>query len=345
MISHRFGVAAAAALILLTGCLPYSCRREESTELMPSDSLSRELAAGVAVDTLELDWSRSASSDAALVHPRTVRFGDRHTDTLYVSDAETGIVYVFDTSGSFQSAIETTEIPYLAGVRADTLAVFDPSGPAMHLLVDGRPAEMISIQDTGRSSESLVYGAFGRDIYYKRVDENEDSFVARVRRDGTLGQRHRLPGPVWRHAGLLRTWGDSVISLSGFRPVIDIVTEDAEVDTLALRGFDSPMLRRTRAFLVGDIHEPPLITSSAAPSGDYLFVLNMRAGWLQIDAFDRSGLLVRRLTEREPAYRKAFFPQDLDVRRRGDGRYEMAVVLTQPEPELRYYVWQPPADF
>lgn len=361
MIRHRPGIAAAAALLLLTGCLPYSCRREESTVLMSADSVSRALADDVAMDTLALDWTHGTANGRALQHPRTVRFGPAQSDTLYVSDVEAGLIFVFDTAGTFIDEIETVDVPFLAGVRGDTVAVFDPSGPAMHFLVDGESVEIVPIQDPELPRTALVYGAFGDAVYYKRVDADGESFVAEVSRDGTLRVRHPLPGPHWRHAGLLRVWGDTVISLSGFRPVIDVVTPSGTmdtpggtgntpgdtagfpsgtVDTLALRGFDSPMLARTRSFLMGDIHEPPLLSSSAAASADLLFVLNMRTGWLQVDVFDQSGHLVHRLTERGRTYRKAFFPQDLDVRRRADGSYAIAVAFTAPEPEVRLYAWQ-----
>ena len=340
MTTQRAGIVVAAALLLLSGCLPYSCRREESTALMPSDSVSREMAAAVATDTLRLVWTHSVAGDRALLHPRTVRFGAAGRDEIYVSDVEAGAVFVFDTVGSLRHVIETVEVPYLAGIRGDTIAVFAPSGPSIHLLVDGKPVDTLAISDPERPRTSLVYGAFGPSAYYKRVDDAE-TFVAEVRRDGTLGARVSLPGPHWRHAGMLRFWDDIVVSLSGFRPVVDLVRPGKGVDTLALRGFDSPMLARSRSFLTADVDEPPLLSSSAAASGDLLFVVNLRAGWLQIDAFDRSGRLVHRLTERGRSYRRAFFPQDLDVRRGTGGSYIIAVVFSAPEPAVSLYAWDP----
>lgn len=341
MTRYRFSAAAAAALLLLSGCLPYSCRREESAALMPADSLSREMAAAVPMDTLELVWTRQGGDRRDFVRPRTVRFGAGRTDTIYVSDAEHGLLFTFGTTGTFLREIETTSVPYLAGVRHDTVAVFDPGELAIHLIVDGEPVDTVSIADDARPKTALVYGAFGGGIYYKRVDSDAESFIAEVGRDGAVRARHRLAGPHWRHAGLLRMWGDSLLSLSGFRPVVDIVTKAERVDTLALKGFDSPMLSRSRSFMIGDVHEAPLLSSSAAASGDLLFVLNMRPGWLRLDAFDRSGRLVHRLTERDRAYRSAYFPQDLDVRRRADDTYAFAVVFSDPEPSLRLYSWRP----
>lgn len=339
MIPSRASIAAAVLLVLLSGCLPYSCRREESSALLPADSLSRTLAAAIAVDTLELRWASDGGPDETLEHPRTVRFGPAGSDTIYVSDAEMGRLFVFDTDGSLRRTLATVDVPFLAGVAADTVAVFDPSVPAFQFLVDGEAVETVSIDDAGRPRTALVYGAYGDGrLYYKRVDTEKESFVAQVNPNGELSERHILEGPQWRHAGLLRLWGDSVLSLSGYRPVMDVV-DDGRTDTLALHGFDSPMLARTRSFMMGDVREAPLLSSSAAPSGDFLFVLNMRPGWLQIDVFDRRGQLVRRLTERKPDYQSSFFPQDLDVRRLTDGSHAIAVAFSAPRPSVRYYTW------
>ncbi len=90
----------------------------------------------------------------------------------------------------------------------------------------------------------------------------------------------------------------------------------------------------------GDVHEPPLLSASAAPAGNLLFVLNMRAGWLQVDVFGRDGRLLRRLLPPERVYRNAFLPQDLDVRVTPEG-YEIAVVISRPEPVLQVFRWEP----
>ena len=78
------------------------------------------------------------------------------------------------------------------------------------------------------------------------------------------------------------------MSLSGFRPVVNLLPRDfrdgTTPDSLALVGFGSPMLERRYAFGQGDATEAPLLTPAAAPVGDTLFVLNLRPGWVQIDA-------------------------------------------------------------
>ncbi len=363
------GTWAAVLLVLLSGCLPYSCRREESTALMPADSASRQIAALVEADTLEHLWSVEEPLD----YPRTVRFGAVPLSgpddgaVIFVGDVERNALLSFDETGALQREVSDLSIPYVAGVRNDTVAVFSADAAAVHFLVDGQIARSISIEDPDRSNRALLYAAYGKDLFYKRVDET--GVIARVDRRGRMIDRYPLPGPQWRHAGLLRMWGDTLVSLSGYRPVADLLAgkrdrlvgdtsrqstntsrtagdtsrtagdSSPRLDTLALQGFDSPMLARSRAFMLGDVTEAPLLTSSAAPAGDLLFVLNMRAGWLQVDVFDREGRLQNRLVERDQAYQKSFFPQDIDVRKAGDGTYQIVVVVSEPSPQLRLYAW------
>lgn len=326
-------------LVTLTGCLPYSCRPEASTELMPSDSLSREIAATVPADTIDLVWT----AGDRLEYPRTVRFATE--DSLFVSDVERDAVLLFDSSGTFLREIATFEVPYIAGIRGDTLAVFSPAGPMVRLYHNGEVVRELAIEDPDRPASALVYAAFGEDLYYKRVGPEGGSFIARVSRNGQLEDRAELKGPYWRYAGLLRASDGRIISLSGFRPVVDVLEggtaqDPTTLDTLALRGFDSPMLARSRSFVLGDVTEAPLLSSAAAIEDSQLFVVNIRAGWLQIDVFGPDGNLRRRLVQREPGYQKSFFPQDIDVQRRSDGSYRLAVALSEPSPELRLYTWQ-----
>ena len=346
MNGQRFSAIAAAALLLLSGCLPYSCRRQESVALAPADSLSRALAVSVPMDTLALAWTRPIVADEGNAYPRTVRFGPASAGPIYLSDAEQALVFVFDISGAPIDTFPAPNIPWLAGVQADTVALFEPETPAMHFFVAGEPVGTLPIRDEERSDAALTYGAFSNHtVYYKRVDPERGGFVAEIDPSGHAATRHSLPGPYWRHAGMLRFWGDSLLSLSGFRPVVDIIPLDEPpgepIDTLALRGFDSPMLARSLAWMQGDVHKAPLLTPSAAAEHDLLFVLNLRAGWLRIDAFDRTGRLVHRLTEPERAWDASFFPQDLTVRRQADETWAIAVAVSSPEPELRLYRWTP----
>ncbi len=342
MNEHRLRAFAAAALLLLSGCLPYSCRRQESTALAPADSLSRALALSIPMDTLALAWTRPIVAERGDAYPRTVRFGPARADPIYLSDAAQALVFVFDLSGALVDTFAAPKIPWIAGMQGDTVAVFEPETPAMHFFAEGEPVGTIPIRDEARSDAALVYGAFGNHtIYYKRVDPETGGFVAEIDSSGHAATRHILPGPHWRHAGMLRLWGDSLLSLSGFRPVVDVIARDEPLDTLALHGFDSPMLARSNSWVQGDVHEAPLLTPSAAAENNLLFALNLRAGWLRIDAFDRTGRLVRRLTEPERAWDASFFPQDLTVRRQADGTWVIAVAVSSPEPELRLYRWTP----
>ena len=181
-------------------------------------------------------------------------------------------------------------------------------------------------------------------IYVKVVPKDEAGYVARLDSQGRVQARAPLPGPQWRHAGLLRSWDDALLSLSGFRPVVDVFSADLStpLDTLPLVGFDSPMLRRTFAFIQGETYEAPLLSSSAAPAGDRLFVLNMRPGWLRLDVYDRAGYLQHVLVQPDPAYDKDFYPIDLAVQPSGGGRYAIAVAVVKPVPEVKLYRWDLP---
>lgn len=340
------GAACSAVLIslllVLSGCLPYSCRRTESTRLFPADSLSRQTAETVPADTLRAEWTVTGTGDEHFGFPRTVRFAEG--DTIYVGDAERNSVFIVDDGEiAREIVLEGVEAPYLAGLRHDTVSIFSPASLSFYHLHDGRITDSTSIQDTGRKETSLVYGAAGERLYYKRLDSEDDGFIASFTRDGAPIDTTWLPGPHWRRSGLMKLWGDTLVSLSGFRPVVDFIpTDDIErsVDTLALVGFDSPMLARSRSFMLGETHEAPLLSSSAAAVGDRLFVLNMRAGWLQVDVFGRDGMLQRRLVQEDTDYRSAFFPQDIDVRRTDSG-YDIAVVFSQPEAALKLFRWIP----
>lgn len=338
------------ALLILSGCLPSSCRRTESTDLLPADSLSRRVAESVPADTMTLLWAASGSEVHQLEYPRTVRFGA--DGAIYVSDVERGSLFVFPHEASAREIpLPRVDVPYLAGVSGDTISIFSPSSLTMYRLVDGDLVDSTSIEDPQRIESSLVYGAANDLVYYKRVGPEQEGMILTLAADGRTIDSTSLSGPHWRHAGLLKMWGDTLVSLSGFRPVVDLIPISdravmggaiATADTLSLVGFDSPMLARSHSFMRGDIHEAPLLSASAAPVGDCLFVLNMRPGWLQVDVFGRDGRLRKRLVQSTREYRSAFFPHDIDVRRTGKG-YQIAVILSEPSPEIRVLQWIPDA--
>lgn len=325
-------------LIFVSGCLPTACQRRESRALFPSDSLSRQLAELTPVDTLSLVWETSGNADQPLQYPRTVRFGD--DDKIYASDVQGNKVYEFLSSGVLNRIHESSlfSFPYLVGVQGDTLMVLNPDAQRIDFMYDGRSVKQISTPAEVPEKQRLQYATIeGDDIYYKVIGEDFDSYIAKLGMDGTVLEKTMLEGPLWRHAGMLRVWGDSLISLCGFRPVVDVVLPGGQLDTMLLSGFDSPIFPRSLAFMRGDVDEPPLLSPSAAISGDELYALNIRPGWLRIDQFDRQGNLQRRLVQDVPSFRKDFYPIDLDVRIAADSTIEMAVLFVEPEPKLALY--------
>lgn len=329
-------------LLTLSGCLPSSCQRIDARNITPADSLSREMAALVIPDTLTQVWHTEGFENHPLEYPRTVLFGG--DEQLYVSDAQRNSLYVFTTAGSFVEEVtwEEANLPYLAGIRGDTVLVFNPEAHRIEYLAQGERIHTVPTP-TDLPKRYLQYvTATDEALYFKTVGENFEGYIVRLDEQGAITDRYTLPGRYWRYAGLLRPWGDSLISLSGFRPVIDVLSPRGTLDTLALVGFDSPMLARSLAYMRGDAHDAPLLSPAAAPAGDWLFVLNMRPGWLQVDVYDRTGHLQHILVEDAPAYNKEYYPIDLAVREREPGQFELAVILVEPAPQITLYRWHMP---
>jgi hypothetical protein len=303
--------------------------------LFPADSLSRKIALTVEVDTLAPQWQFAGKP---LDHPRTVLYAA--DGSLLVSDTRRHEVLHFaDRTAPVTIAAPSFRFPYLAGLLADTLLVFNPEAGHIDFVIDGIVSRSIATPTDIPGHRPLQYAAAaGKDIYFKTVGEGEVGYIARMDRTGQESHRFGLPGPYWRHAGLLRPWGEDLLSLSGFRPVVDVVRGTA-LDTLALVGFDSPMLARSRNFAMGTTRDSPLLSASAAAAGDYLFVLNMRPGWLHVDVFDRNGVIVRTLTQPDPEARKRFYPLDIAVRQLSEVDFEIAIILSEPEPSLLVYRW------
>lgn len=329
--------------IWVPGCLPYSCQPQPNEALYPSDSLSRQVAEETPTDTLRRRWQTAGTEAHALAHPRTVRFVEG--SGLAVSDVERNSVFRFGADGRLVREVDGAgfRTPYLIGTRGDTLVVFNAESNRIDRVVDGRRVGP-SVSYERPAPETLVYMlATDTTMYAKVVGRNTDSFVARLGANARPTRRAPLRGAHWRYAGFLRAWGDTLVSLSGFRPVVDVLPHDfrdgATPDSLALVGFDSPMLERRYAFGQGDATEAPLLSPAAAPVGDTLFVLNLRPGWLQIDAYDRHGRLQRRLVERNEETNPNFYPLDLDARRTEDG-YAFAVTVRSPEPRLKVLEWR-----
>ncbi len=334
-----FGLA-----LLLTGCFPSSCRREEPTALLPSDSLSRQVAAAVPFDTLRLDWTVSATEALPLKRPRTVQFGP--DGLLYLSDAERHLLAVLDTTGALRDTLQPANLryPYLAGFYDDTLVVLAPEARQLVLIVERHVVQRIALPALLPDRALLYAVATPKGYFVKAVREGQEGVLVQLDRNGQIVRQQKLPEPYWRYAGFLRPWGDVLLSLAGFRPVIDRWWPDGRLDTLALVGFDSPMLARSRAFLVGEVHEPPLLTSSAVPVDSLLFVLNLRPGWVQIDVFGLSdGRLRHRLIAAAQRLNRRFYPHDLAVQCRKTSCL-LVVVLNDPEPRIVAYRWDRPGN-
>ncbi len=325
-------------LIFLSGCLPTACQRRESRALFPADSLSRTLAESTPIDTLSLVWETNGNIDQPLEYPRTVRFGD--DGRIYTSDVKSNKIFEFLPSGILNQTHESSlfSYPYLVGLEGDTLIVLNPDLQQIDFVQDGRLVRQVKLPEDGPQKQRLQYATVENEsIYYKVIGEGDPGFIVRLNDSGEVLQRVTLEGPMWRHAGMLRVWGDSLLSLCAYRPVADFVSPGGQVDTLHLSGFDSPMLARSRAFILGNIDEPPLLMPSAAILGNQLYALNMRPGWLRIDQFNRAGELQKRLVQDTPSFSKAFYPIDLDVRMAPDSTLELAVLFVEPEPRLALF--------
>lgn len=331
-------------LFTVSGCLPFSCQPGDPRALFPSDSLSRQMAESIAVDTLTTVWESRGGNDVQLSYPRTVRFSPQ--GTIYVSDGPNNQILEFlPEDGALESVLTSISYddPFIVGIRQDTLLVFNPGAKRVDFTLDGETAFHTRLPDMDSTVDDFQYvTASGSHIYYKMLGgDEEEGRLFQLDHSGAIVRQASIPPPNWRHAGMMRMWGDSLISFSGFRPMIHIFNAQNSLDSLALAGFDSPMLARTRAYSMGQLRQPPLLYSSAAPLGDQLYVLNLRPGWLRIDVFDRKGNLVNRLVQEGPGFNKNFFPVDIDARHREDGFVELIVAYIEPEPQITLYTWQP----
>ena len=316
---------------------------------MPADSLSRMIAATAEVDSLTLVWSSTGPESKRLQFPRTVRF--LPGGTLAVSDAQANVIHLFGTDGTHRGTVDPggLDVPYVAGARGDTLVVFSAGSDVIDLITwslsDGGSVTAQRVEGASRtlqrpSEQTLAYvAASDSNVYAKIVGSDVASTVGRVGPAGVISPAVELPGPYWRHAGFLRIWGNDLASLTGYRPVVDLLPLDtltARPDSLALVGFDSPMLERSYRFLTGDVDNAPVLTASATPVGNKLYVLNLRPRTLHVDVFGRDGRLRRRLAGPGAQRTGDYYPRDLAVQRRAD-TLDVAVVTTSPQRELLLY--------
>lgn len=335
-------------LIALTGCLPHGCQRRAPNALLPADSLSRQTAAEVTPDTLVRTWTHTGPEAGPLSYPSTIARSP--AGDLWVADAQNAAIYRYAADGSFRDTISVGAFsyPFLAGFRGDTLLVVSRGTGTLHFVRDGAVRRSIELPEgdglaaTAARGEIFVKSA-GSDSWWSRP---EPGYVARLTARGERADPQvALEGPIHAHRGFLRSWGDTLLSLSGYRPAIDVLLPNGRLDTLRLEGFDSPMLARRRAFRRDEVDTPPLLTSSAVPLGDHLYVLNLRTKHLRVDVYDREGRLQRVLVEPPPEDLEApdYFPLDLAVYR-GESAVEslrIVVVTHRPEPAVRAYAIRP----
>ena len=324
------------------GCLPSSCHRIEPRDIAPQDSLSRRIAESLAPDTIVSQQTYTGTVDRALEWPRTVLLDA--VGHVYVGDTKRHSIFAFDRGGELLREISWPEarFPYLAGWRDDTLVVLAPgeSQATVNYVTDSLRVRSFNTPDV--PGGTLQYAAAADSfIFLKAVTQADTHFVWQLNHHGDILAEAPLQGTSWDHAGLLRADGNLLFSLTGFFPRIFVWEDGLTKDpvTLRLRGFDSPMLRRSWAFLQGSTRNAPLVTSSAVPAGDYWFVLNLRPGWLRIDVYDTGGNLKNILIEQDPGYRKQFYPLDIAVRMVSEGVYDMAVALVTEVPAVRRYTW------
>ena len=331
MLERRFLLASALLLILAQiACLP-SSQRQITHELTPGDSLSREIAAAAPIDSLQMVSVIYGTEESPMELPTSLEWlPDSLGGKLFVVDTRRASLHVIGRDGVYEEEWQPDglEYPYAAGVRGDTLVLLNRGQNRLDFV---REAEIV------RSSplpEEEISAALVTDseIFVKRSDEKAIRLL-RVSESGALVASYNLPGPYWRHIGFLRAWGDSLLSLSGYRPVVDVLAMDAPdgaaADSMALAGFDSPQLVRSNQYMLGEVDKPPLLVSSAAPFGDNLFVLNLRADHIRIDVYDREGRIERVLVYTDVEALPNAFPVDIAIRQDGDALL-FALVMQNP---------------
>ena len=352
---------AALLTVVLAGCLP-TCRREEDKRLTPADSAGRAVSLAAGADTLVPLWSRDARTMPGLQYPRTLRFtpvGGALGGRLVVADPATGDLWTIGPGGApaRRHALGLSG-PYLAGFRSDSVVVYEVGVNRFSIVAaDSAGALRVArrVPFTGLPSDQTLvrYGAAWLGGFaVKYSSEESGAGLLLLDASGRVRHRERLAGPHWRFAGPLRTSGDTLVSVCGFRPVVDRFTASVDSsgaapklvvrrDSEALVGFDSPMLARSRRFLTGDVSSPPLLLPSVAVLGaGELVALNLRLGWIEADRYGPDGRLRARIVERLVTLNPDVLPDDLDARRLADGSLEIVVAVPRPRGRIVAFRWR-----
>ena len=329
------------ASLLFAGCLPSSNQRKLKRALFPSDSLSRQIAEATPVDTLQLVRRVDAPPEAILEYPTSL--GLLADGRIVVAETQRGALVTFDVQGGYERALqyEGFSYPFLAGTKGDTVAVLNRGAHRVDYVVGDDVVHAVAVPEARNGNALLTSDG----LYYKTAVEGEGTTLYRFDDAGAEQDRWTLQGPYWRHLGFLRSWSEQVLALSGYRPVVDVLApytpSGSTLDTLALVGFDSPQLERSRLWAAGDVDEPPLLTPAAAALDDRLFVLNARPGWLRIDVYARGegGLRLQRiLLQPNPTMDNQLLYVDLAARR-VPGGVEFVALTTKPRPGFAFYFW------
>lgn len=327
--------------LTVSGCLPSSCTRIESRDITQADSLSRAIARVMTPDTLTI-LDVIASEDNLLAHPRTLGYDPM--GVLWVTDTGNHTLLSFDERGELVSA-DTLQgiIPYLAGFTGDSVYVYSPLDHSVYMRNSTGISDPIALEGDFPVAEALSYLVRTPSGFVSKVvADGFNGYLGVHNSRGALLERVSLEGPSWRYAGLLKGSTGVVYSLAGYRPVVHRL-RGGLLDSLILVGYDSPMLARSLQFLQGTTNQPPLLMASASITEDFMFVLNMRPGWLNIDVYDLEGRLQYILTQPDPSFSPDFYPSDIAVRRWGSDGFEIAVALTKFQPRIERYRWVPPA--
>ncbi|MEL6614724.1 MAG: hypothetical protein AAFQ43_03250 [Bacteroidota bacterium] len=349
----------AGLAVVLTGCLP-SSQKQNTRALTPADSAATAIAEAVPADSLVEVWTAPIGDRAfAPTGLAWVQPDSGAAARLAVIETRDGAIHLLSARGDSVGTWPLAEgsFPYLAGTLGDTVAVFARGVPEIQWVT---AAGVVRRMETPEEASAALVES-GRTVV--RVGGGpSDASAALVRLSASGAETSRHPIAVdWRASGYVRAWGDSVLALSGYRPVADVLTPEASggavLDTLAFTGFDSPQLVRSYQFMIGEVDEPPLLTSGARALGDRLFVLNVRTERVRVDVYDRAGRLVRVLQgpiPTDPDGRPQVldvYPADLAVREAASGAVEVAVLLQRPrgiiqqaDARVVLFRWTPPAD-
>ena len=331
--------------LLCAGCLPNSGRKVPRG-LFVADSLSRAIGRAAPVDTLAEVWSARLPAGETAEFVSGLSLSPTAAGRTVLVDTKSGTLHAFDGAGQYAGPLaDGFAFPYTAGRRGDTLALLERGGPALALVHVGS-GDVLGRIDLPEGDNASAW--LGPDaLYLKTTGEESPPQLRRLTRAGVLAGTYGLEGPWWRHLGYVRPWGDTLVSLSGYRPVVDLLPpgtpDGAVLDSLILMGFDSPQLERSRQFAVGAVDEPPLLSSAAAALGPRLYVLNLRTEGIRIDVYGQDGQIQRALVAPGARMNADRFLMDLGVRRGPGGSVELALLQQRPEVLLTLYRWTPPA--